>query len=82
MALAPTQRQQWLAMNVAQVLERWPSTARVFLRFRMACVGCDFSRFDMIGEALEVHGLEAEEFLTAVQAAIETDRTSPSGGKA
>jgi hypothetical protein len=36
----------------------------------MACVGCDFSGFDTVVEALEVHGVPAQAFLDQLMAAM------------
>ena len=52
----PSSSDRWLELSVLDVLSRWPASARLFLRYRMVCIGCDFSRFDRLGEALAVHG--------------------------
>lgn len=33
-------------LSVADVLARWPQTIRVFMRYRLACVGCVLSELD------------------------------------
>jgi hybrid cluster-associated redox disulfide protein len=38
-------------MLVADVMQRWPSTATVFLRHGMACPGCPMAPFMTVGEA-------------------------------
>ena len=37
--------------TVGEIMRRWPGTAPVFLRHRMACVGCPMSRFDTLAVA-------------------------------
>lgn len=51
------------ALTVAEVLERWPTTAVVFVRRSMACVGCAMAPFDTIGEAAAAFGVHPEAFL-------------------
>jgi hybrid cluster-associated redox disulfide protein len=77
---SPPGRQQWLALTVFDVLRRWPAAARLLLHRRMACVGCDFSRFDRLDEALAVHGLDPDEFLAGLAVLVDTDRQLAQGG--
>lgn len=38
-------------------LSRHPEAVAVFLEMRLGCVGCDFSAFDTLCQALDVHGV-------------------------
>lgn len=38
-------------------LSRHPEAVAVFLEMRLGCVGCDFSAFDTLSQALDVHGV-------------------------
>lgn len=49
-------------MTVDEVMRRWPSTIRVFLDFRMRCVGCPIAAFHSIVEACEEHGVDVDAF--------------------
>ena len=51
-----------LDLPVADLLERWPVTAGVFLRHCMACIGCVFSGMDTARQALDAHGIEHNRF--------------------
>ena len=51
---------------VDDVMRRWPSTIRVFLDFRMRCVGCPIAAFHSIDEACEEHGVDAAVFLPRI----------------
>ncbi|WP_454634249.1 DUF1858 domain-containing protein [Bradyrhizobium cenepequi] len=44
-------------------MRRWPATIRVFLDFRMRCVGCPIAAFNSIDEACGEHGVDANVFL-------------------
>lgn len=46
-----------------------PATIRVFLDFRMGCVGCPISAFHTLNDACKEHGVDRDEFLAALRAA-------------
>ena len=71
---ARSESAQWMELSVLEMLDRWPASAQLFLRRRMACVGCHFSRFDRVDEALEVHGRDPQYFLEALVAVIGSER--------
>ncbi len=77
---SPSSRERWLALTVIDILSRWPEASRLFLDRRMACIGCDFSRFDRLGEALAVHGLDPNEFLEGLADLAFPDRHLAQGG--
>jgi hybrid cluster-associated redox disulfide protein len=54
---------------VAEVMRRWPATIRIFLDFRMGCVGCPISSFHDIEEACREHGVDRQAFLAALHRA-------------
>jgi len=51
---------------VDEVMRRWPETIRVFLDFRMSCVGCPIARFHDIDDACREHGTDRQSFLAAL----------------
>lgn len=53
-------------MTVDEVMRRWPSTIRVFLDFRMRCVGCPIAAFHSVDEACEDHDVDADVFLPKI----------------
>lgn len=54
---------------VGEVMTAWPATIRVFLDFRMGCVGCPISAFHTVDDACKEHGVNRDEFLAALRAA-------------
>ena len=54
-------------MTVDQVMKRWPASIRVFLDFRMGCVGCPIATFHSVDEASREHEIDAAVFLSALQ---------------
>ena len=45
-------------MTVDQVMKRWPASIRVFMDFRMGCVGCPIATFHSVDEASREHGID------------------------
>ncbi|HEX5007783.1 MAG TPA: DUF1858 domain-containing protein [Hyphomonadaceae bacterium] len=54
-------------MTVDEVMRRWPATIRVFLDFRMGCVGCPIGGFHTVADACTEHGAAPGAFLTALR---------------
>ena len=52
-----------LDMTVEQVMNRWPDSVRVFLDFRMNCVGCPIAAFHSVEEAGREHGIDGHAIL-------------------
>ncbi len=57
-------------MTVEEILNKWPDTVPVFMRHRMACVGCDLAGFETLAEAMDIYGLDLDAFLDELQHAI------------
>jgi len=54
---------------VEDVMNRWPATIRVFLDFKLSCVGCPIASFHDIDDACREHGIDRERFLAALRGA-------------
>ena len=52
---------------VDDMMSRWPATIRVFLDFRMSCVGCPIASFHSVDEACREHGVECDDFMAALR---------------
>ncbi len=73
-----------LDLPITDYLARRPEAVPVFLALRLACVGCDFSAFDTLRQALSVHGIAPDAFLDRLDpihltAADGSTPTSPQG---
>lgn len=61
-------------LSVAEVMDRWPKTIKVFLKYQTACVGCEMAPFETIATAAENYDLLLFIFLADLQqAASPTD---------
>lgn len=64
-------------LNVAEVLRRWPQTARVFIHRRMACVGCPIARFETVADVAEAYHIPRTELVDALRCACGWRRRGP-----
>ncbi len=51
---------------VDDVMSRTPETIRVFLEFRMRCVGCPIACFHTVDDAVREHGVDRDAFFKAL----------------
>lgn len=54
---------------VDEVMRDWPATIRVFLDFRMRCVGCPIACFHTVDDACREHHVDRAAFLAALHVA-------------
>jgi hybrid cluster-associated redox disulfide protein len=54
---------------VDDVMNAHPATIRVFLDFKMGCVGCPIACFHTVDDACGEHGVDRAAFLEALHAA-------------
>jgi hybrid cluster-associated redox disulfide protein len=59
-------------LTVVEVLARWPQTIPVFIRHRMACVGCAMAPFETLAEVAAIYRLDLNCFLNELQQAVES----------
>lgn len=55
---------------IADILTIAPHTAPMFLEIGMHCLGCAMASGETLGEACMVHGVDADEFLKKINAAV------------
>ncbi|HSB88420.1 MAG TPA: DUF1858 domain-containing protein [Anaerolineales bacterium] len=58
-----------MKLTIGDLLTRWPTGARAFVEHRMACIGCAFSAFDTLEEALDMHHVPAASFFRSLEGA-------------
>ncbi|WP_024507433.1 DUF1858 domain-containing protein [Bradyrhizobium sp. ARR65] len=51
---------------VEDVMRASPQTIRVFLQFKMGCVGCPIASFHTVQDACGEHGVDPDAFLRAL----------------
>jgi hybrid cluster-associated redox disulfide protein len=55
---------------VSDVMSEWPATIRVFLDFKMGCVGCPIACFHTVDDACGEHHVDREAFVKALREVV------------
>ncbi|MEE1279916.1 MAG: DUF1858 domain-containing protein [Oscillospiraceae bacterium] len=55
---------------IGDVLDNAPETAPIFLEMGMHCLGCPSARSETIAQACAVHGVNADEIVSKLNASI------------
>ena len=55
---------------IGDVLDKYPQTATIFLSIGMHCLGCPASRGESVADACAVHGVNADELIEKLNAAV------------
>lgn len=56
---------------VNDIMREFPTTIRVFLDFRMRCVGCPIASYHTVDDSCREHGVDAATFLAALRRQID-----------
>jgi hybrid cluster-associated redox disulfide protein len=70
MGVAMAQKLDLKELTIAEVLNKWPQTAKVFFLFNMACVGCNISPFCTIIDAANEYNMPLQTLLSELLAVI------------
>ncbi|MBP3348670.1 MAG: DUF1858 domain-containing protein [Clostridia bacterium] len=57
-------------MTIKEIIDMDEELAEIFFAFGMFCIGCAMASGETLEEACEVHGIECEEILKALNLAI------------
>ncbi|MTI69350.1 MAG: DUF1858 domain-containing protein [Firmicutes bacterium] len=53
-------------MLIGDILKTKPEAAEILMRFGMGCVGCPSSQMETLEQAAQVHGLDLDELVKAL----------------
>ena len=59
-------------LTVAEVMDLWPQTIPVFLRYRMACVGCPIASFETLAEIAAIYDQDLDWLLNELEQIIQS----------
>lgn len=57
-------------LSVDEIMDRWPSTIRVFMDLKMHCIGCPIATFHTLADAAREHHLPLDQLSAAITAEI------------
>mgnify|MGYP000517373137 CR=1 FL=1 len=58
-------------MSIIDIVNEYPESLQVFKEYGMGCIGCLAARFENLAQGAEVHGIDLEQLLADLNAAIE-----------
>jgi len=58
-------------MTLEAIMTRWPETVRVFVDWRLHCIGCPIADFHRLADSSKEHGHAPDALKQAVRLAIE-----------
>jgi hybrid cluster-associated redox disulfide protein len=50
-------------MNLKDLLNLYPQSARVFAAYGIGCLGCSMASFETIEQGISAHGINIDEFI-------------------
>jgi hybrid cluster-associated redox disulfide protein len=69
-----------LDQSVEAIMSEWPATARVFIRRKMACVGCIMAPFQTLKAAARSYKIPEQQLLDEIRQAAAGGDPTPSAG--
>ena len=60
-------------MSITDIVVNHPETVPVFRAFGMGCIGCMAARFENLGQGADVHGIDVDQLVADLNAALESD---------
>jgi hybrid cluster-associated redox disulfide protein len=50
-------------MNLKELLNQYPDSAKVFAAYGIGCIGCAMASFETIEQGITAHGINLDDFL-------------------
>ncbi len=57
-------------MSITDVVEKYPQTVDVFLRYGMHCFGCMAARFENLEQGALAHGIDVQNLLKDINSVV------------
>ena len=58
-------------MGIMDIVTQYPETLEIFARYGMGCIGCAAARFENLEAGAKVHGIDADEMISAMNEILE-----------
>ena len=58
-------------MGIMDIVTQYPETLEVFAKYGMGCIGCAAARFENLEAGAKVHGIDADEMVSAMNEILE-----------
>lgn len=67
------------SMSLQAIMTTWPATLRVFIDWRLYCIGCPIAGYHRMADAAYLHGYSEGALRMAIRLAIEGNGSSSTG---
>ena len=57
-------------ISISDLLSQWPQVIQVFLKRKMACIGCSVAAFETLEDAAGIYGIPLHELTDEVRKAV------------
>lgn len=57
-------------MNILDIVNNYPQSVEVFMKYGLGCIGCAAARFENLEAGARVHGFNADEMVAEINALI------------
>jgi len=57
-------------MSIIDVIQNYPESLEVFVKFGLGCVGCAAARFENLEAGAKVHGIDPDELVASINEAV------------
>ncbi len=57
-------------MTLSEVVLKYPETAKVFMKYRMHCIGCSMAMQETIEEGARAHGINTKKLINEINKVI------------
>ena len=58
-------------MTIKEVIDNYPETAMVFMKYNVGCIGCLAASFEKVKDIATVHGIDIKELIKDLNQAIQ-----------
>jgi hybrid cluster-associated redox disulfide protein len=65
------------SLSLNEIMRLWPRTIRVFIDWRLHCIGCPIADFHRLADSAHEHSCDRDALRAAILLAIEDQPTSP-----
>jgi len=63
-------------MSIAEIVQKYPQTVKVFLKHGLMCIGCAAARFENLEQGAVAHGIDVPALVKDLNAVVEPETTN------
>ena len=58
-------------MTIKDVIDKYPQTAMVFMKYNVGCIGCLAASFEKVKDIASIHGIDTAQLVKDLNAAVQ-----------